>query len=375
MAATTIAIVLCEFILAYPVYMFYRGYNSSFYSRPNASFFFIPDPDVGYVSSPNLNIKRRKSFVTPNAPRFDGFFDVQTNRYGFRYSDDLEKLKPTGEVRVFCLGGSTTYGKGSPNNGTYPQQIEDILGDPKLRVINAGVNSYRSIHLLHFYKSVIRNFDPDIITIYSGWNDYTEYLNGYGDYWKPRDPFSHDFRGSFNLFSSFANRFALGNVLIKAYYNLTKDKVVQNKNNYLVGASETAWQEEYKTNMRELIQLAKSDGVSLIIIIFPSPQFDDAPMEAKEFADKDLVMSGNWDAYTLFLKTIRKIQRDLSVEHNIPLIDANSPFSKMNQDYKKKFSYFTDPMHLTPEGNTLVAREMAPALKNIISTKAAKNTI
>ena len=78
-------------------------------------------------------------------------------------------------------------------------------------------------------------------------------------------------------------------------------------------------------------------------------------------------MLGNWDAWVLFIKNIQKIQRDLSIEHKIPLINANAPFLKMNQDYKKKFSYFTGPLYLAPEGNTIVAKIIAPRLKNIIN--------
>ena len=33
------------------------------------------------------------------------------------------------------------------------------------------------------------------------------------------------------------------------------------------------------TNIQELIQLAKLDGVTPVIIIFPTPQFEGAPME------------------------------------------------------------------------------------------------
>ena len=141
--------------------------------------------------------------------------DFQTNKYGFRYSNDLTKDKPVEEIRVFSLGGSTTKGMSSSNKMTYPQQLERMIGDPTVRVINAGTGGYRSIHLLYYYKEVIREFYPDIITIYSGWNDYEDYMMSY---WKPRDPLRHSFLSQFEITKHAITRFALGHVMLKFYY-------------------------------------------------------------------------------------------------------------------------------------------------------------
>ena len=92
------------------------------------------------------------------------------------------------KLEYFLWGGSTTMGVESSNEMTYPQQLEKMIGDPNVRIINAGVGGYRSIHLLHYYKEVIREFSSDIITTYSGWNDYLDYMESY---WKPRDPQMH----------------------------------------------------------------------------------------------------------------------------------------------------------------------------------------
>ena len=145
------------------------------------------------------------------------FFDLQTNKYGFRYSNELTKTKPVGEIRVFSPGGSTTQGSESSNKMTYPQQLEKMIGDPTVRIINAGVGGYRSIHLLHYYKEVIREFSPDIITIYSGWNDYEDYKMSY---WKPHNPLGHTLLSQFEVTQNPITRFALGHLTLKYYYRL-----------------------------------------------------------------------------------------------------------------------------------------------------------
>ena len=82
-----------------------------------------------------------------------------------------------------------------------------------------------------------------------------------------------------------------------------------------------------------------------------------------KFAEIDINMAGRWDGFVIFLRTIRKIQRDLAMRNDIPLIDANAPFENLNGDYKAKFKIFTDRMHLTPEGNKLLAKILLEPIK------------
>ena len=105
----------------------------------------------------------------------------------------------------------------SSNEMTYPQQLEKMIGDPNVRIINAGVGGYRSIHLLHYYKEVIREFSPDIITIYSGWNDYLDYMESY---WKPRDPQMHALLSQIQVYQHPISKFALGFLIMRTYYKL-----------------------------------------------------------------------------------------------------------------------------------------------------------
>jgi len=50
------------------------------------------------------------------------------------------------------------------------------------------------------------------------------------------------------------------------------------------------------------------------------------------------------------------------MRNDIPLIDANAPFENLNGDYKAKFKIF-DRMHLTPEGNKLLAKILLEPIK------------
>lgn len=334
---------------------------------------FVLDPDLGYRTSPNLHIKRPVPRGLPHAPRRKVFYDVDTDRFGFRYDEVLSVPKPAGEIRIFCLGGSATFGAEVPNQWTYPEQLHRLFHDPSVKVINAGVSGYRSIHLLKYYEKIIRPLEPDVITIYEGWNDYEDFLYGY---WKPYDPGGHCLLSQMKMTYSPFCASALLYVLVYLYFHFKNfNRVEMAKNDislsvrYMRGADDPRWQTEYETNLQKLIDQTKSDGVVPALILFPSPHYENASAEAKSWADRDLNMAGRWDAFVIALRNMRRILKKLAAENNVPLIDAMTPFENHNDDYKNKFLFFVDRMHLAKEGNECIARAMYPPLKDIIRTK------
>jgi hypothetical protein len=83
--------------------------------------------------------------------------------------------KARGEVRVFAVGGSTTYGYTVEVNDTYPAQLETVLnqklgGRPPVTVANLGHLSDSSV----CYEPTYRDYqylDADIVILYEGYND------------------------------------------------------------------------------------------------------------------------------------------------------------------------------------------------------------
>ena len=94
LGASILALAVCEFMLAVPIYYFVKKNGYTFYSRPHLKGLFKEDPKIGLVQTPNLNIKRAKVNTVPNAPRVITWYDVQTDKNGFRYNRDLPLPKP-----------------------------------------------------------------------------------------------------------------------------------------------------------------------------------------------------------------------------------------------------------------------------------------
>lgn len=99
-------------------------------------------------------------------------FQIRTNAQGFR--DDDIHAKTAEELRIVCIGGSTTV-EGQTNATTYPNLLEKHLQEHRVNVINCGISGLLSsgeYQKLPVYLSL----KPDIIMEYNGVNDICRVL-------------------------------------------------------------------------------------------------------------------------------------------------------------------------------------------------------
>ena len=87
------------------------------------------------------------------------------------------KEKPRGAYRIFCLGGSTTYGRPYDDTTSFCGWLREFLpeADPSRQweVINAGGISYASYRVAILAEELLR-YEPDLMIIYSGQNEFLE---------------------------------------------------------------------------------------------------------------------------------------------------------------------------------------------------------
>ncbi len=85
--------------------------------------------------------------------------------------------RPDGSTRIFCVGGSTTYGRPYGDVTSFCGWLREFLGaaqpDRKFEVINAGGISYASYRVAVLMEELIA-YDPDLFVIYSGHNEFLE---------------------------------------------------------------------------------------------------------------------------------------------------------------------------------------------------------
>lgn len=97
---------------------------------------------------------------------------AHTNSLGFR-GKDFQPEKPEGVFRIVCLGGSSTFGYHNNDDETYPHDLARLL-DAEYRdveVINAGFPYYNTGSIRSLFLSELLGYEPDLITIYSAYND------------------------------------------------------------------------------------------------------------------------------------------------------------------------------------------------------------
>lgn len=86
------------------------------------------------------------------------------------------KIKPPGVKRVFVLGGSAAFGWPGPNSSSfsgYMQRALEKAAPGKYEIVSVAAMSYGSHRVLNLLHDVV-GFQPDVIIIWSGNNEYIE---------------------------------------------------------------------------------------------------------------------------------------------------------------------------------------------------------
>ena len=85
--------------------------------------------------------------------------------------------KPQKTRRVFCLGGSTTFGRPFSDATSYPGWLRELLPvvDPSVdwEVINVGGISYASYRVAALMEE-LRAYEPDLFIVYTAHNEFLE---------------------------------------------------------------------------------------------------------------------------------------------------------------------------------------------------------
>jgi lysophospholipase L1-like esterase len=76
--------------------------------------------------------------------------------------------KRPGEVRIVCLGNSTTYDTSLPEERSWPRRLQEMLGawapaGTRFEVYNGGVAGYSAQQAKRLYQSRLVQIDPDVI--------------------------------------------------------------------------------------------------------------------------------------------------------------------------------------------------------------------
>jgi len=154
-------VVVCGFFLLSELVLLLCGVQPILYNE---------DPYVGFSSLIPL-------FEEETGPDGNAYLVTAKNRLRFFNLQRFAKAKPAGTYRVFCMGGSTTYGHPYNDTTSFCGWMRALLPDAdpsrQWQVINAGGISYASYRVALLMEELIR-YRPDLFIIYSGHNEFLE---------------------------------------------------------------------------------------------------------------------------------------------------------------------------------------------------------
>jgi tetratricopeptide (TPR) repeat protein len=111
--------------------------------------------------------------------RADGTVVMATanNKNGLFNYQEFRKQKDSNSYRIFCMGGSTTYGRPYADRVSFCGWLREYLraADPTRHweVINAGGISYASYRVARLMNE-LSDYQPDLFIVYSGQNEFLE---------------------------------------------------------------------------------------------------------------------------------------------------------------------------------------------------------
>ncbi len=131
---------------------------------PNNAVVFMKqaDPVYGYSLRPNFSDH-----------------GLYVNKDGFAQRDVVPVARKNGIKRIAALGESTTHGS-SVDSANYPLFLrnclrENAVGYKDAEMLNAGVAGWISDQVALRAEHQIRNYNPDLVVLYVGWNDFQGY--------------------------------------------------------------------------------------------------------------------------------------------------------------------------------------------------------
>jgi tetratricopeptide (TPR) repeat protein len=125
----------------------------------------------------HLNLVDVPSFFADEEIEGERFLEVIHPEAYRERSIRFPTRKGEGTVRIFCLGGSASAGWPHPPteiHSEYPQRaLERSHPDRRFEVINVSAHAYAAYRVRFIFDQVI-DFDPDVVVLYSGNNEFLE---------------------------------------------------------------------------------------------------------------------------------------------------------------------------------------------------------
>ena len=231
------------------------------------------DPYVGFSRYIPLFVEKGVADSSP-------VMATAKNKLKFFNRQKFSRKKDPDTYRIFCLGGSTTYGRPYMDPTSFCGWLRAFLPDAdpskKWEVINAGGISYASYRVAHLMEELVA-YDCDLFIIYSGHNEFLE-RRTYSDI-LDQPGVARDI----GTLLSYTRTYAAVKQIVRSFNQAAPDTAsreilpdeVKTRLDNVIGPadyarddlSKTQTIDHYRHNLSRMVELARSAGAKVVIVV------------------------------------------------------------------------------------------------------------
>lgn len=181
--SSSINILIGSIFIIFSLLIYFKKTPTFLHTILHTIFFFIIFQSLmtPLIKNPNyITLKpliKKEFFVNDGLMGIFGHQIVTTDKKGFRTTKKIN-YEENKTFRIFVIGGSTAESIYLDDYKTWPALLESNLqknSKKEIEVINTGVSGLRAIHHIATIN-VIKKFNPDLIIIFLGINDWNHVI-------------------------------------------------------------------------------------------------------------------------------------------------------------------------------------------------------
>lgn len=309
---------------------------------------------------------RERPALVPNARIKNNSENVAINSKGF-VGPEFDKKKPADTIRIMALGDSCTFAGGwyeTTYSGILARFLKERHPNKRIEVINAGISGFNSEFALARLKDELLEYEPDMVTLYIGWNDLMKT--------NPANPVTIQQYKYSGLWRSLNESY-----LVKAYSKvlfyylrplLMKPKLDGDPEG--VTAYDNFVPAVYQSNVAAIATTLQAQGIQALFMTRPTAVR--LGMTQNDIQVEHIFFPYFAGAYSLerFLslhQTYNRSMGEVAHRHQVPLVDLDATFNQLN-----KSPLFQDTMHLSDEGNRVVAEALVESVERSLKLNIAR---
>ena len=301
----------------------------------------------------------------------DRINEYTINSKGFR--DNEFTLEKKSDFRIISFGGSTTMGLESPDNFTYPDLLEKKFKDNNYNVdvLNFGFSSKSLNFIRELFFSEAIEYNPDIITIYSARNSIM--YDSIGTKLKMREiKFKNLEKLNLYLLKNIMSYRLMQKVYNKFFSFTIDSKKIVSPYNKKIWHNIYYFEKQYPETINQIVEYANKFNIKVVLIkqaiyIDPEVQKIIRGKDLNELIDllqrirtnSEFKMKYRDIFWILTISILNKQLDNFENTKNVKIVDPIDALMKNK-------SNFTDYLHLSVNGNKVLAEEIYKEVENFL---------